>query len=73
MSTPPWMTRKRKHVVLTLRALAKVTEVAREQGVPFNTALDALVRVAPSAQVALQLDSDAGTLASWRLHGDDTG
>lgn len=66
------MEKRRKSVVLTLRTLAKVTEVAREQGVPFSTALDALVRLGPKERVAALIDADAGAIASWRLHGDES-
>jgi len=65
------MRKDRKRVVLTLRAIAKVREVALDEGVPFSVALDALVRLAPQSSVAQILDSDAGSLAAWRLHGDE--
>lgn len=68
---PPWFWRSRKQVYLTARAIAKVNEAAKREGVTFSTALDALVRLAPADRLKEQLDSDAGTVASWRLHGDD--
>jgi hypothetical protein len=66
------MEKRRKSVVLTLRTLAKVTDVAREQGIPFSTALDALARLADAGEVERLLDADAGALASWRIHGDES-
>lgn len=69
--SPPWMRRERRRVVLTMRAIAKVTEVASKQGVTFSTALDALVRLAPHDQVEQTLAEDASTEASWTLYGGD--
>jgi len=57
---------------MMMQTWAKVLEVADAHGVPFSTALDALVRLAPESEVAKVLEQDAGTIASWRLHGESS-